>query len=125
MSPGTRVLIFDGECGFCTWAAEWVERRLPSGAGIVPWQLVEDLSAYGLTERDVSTAAYWIDARGRAHRGHRAMTGSLVAIGGGWGLLGRIAWVPPFSWIAAGTYEVVARNRRHLPGTTPACKRTQ
>jgi hypothetical protein len=38
-----------------------------------------------------------------------------VASGGVWSLLGRLLLAPPFSFVAAGAYWLVARNRRHLP----------
>jgi predicted DCC family thiol-disulfide oxidoreductase YuxK len=118
----TKLLIFDGECGFCTWAARWAERRLPPVAGISPYQRVPDPSVYGLTDEEMAAAAYWIDARGRPHRGHLAAAEMFRAIGGAWATLGSLLTVPPVSWLAAGVYEVVSRNRHRLPGTTPACR---
>jgi predicted DCC family thiol-disulfide oxidoreductase YuxK len=118
----TEVLIFDGECGFCTWAARWVERRLPRGTGIMPYQRVPDPSAYGLTGEEIAGAAYWIDARGRPHRGHLAAAETFRAIGGAWATIGSLIGEPPISWLAAGFYEVVSRNRHRLPGSVPACR---
>jgi predicted DCC family thiol-disulfide oxidoreductase YuxK len=120
-----RVLIFDGECAFCTWTAEWAERRLPPGDRVEPWQLIPDLSPYGLTEQDTAEAAYWIDGDGRAHRGHLAVAEAWRAIGGGWRLLGTTIRVPPLSWVAAGVYALTARIRHRLPGSTPACRSTK
>jgi predicted DCC family thiol-disulfide oxidoreductase YuxK len=116
------VLVFDGDCGFCTRSARWGERRLPPGTAVVAWQALPDLSTYGLTERDVRTAAYWIDADGRPHRGHRGVAHTLIAIGGAWSVLGRVMLIPPFSWLAAGVYRLVARYRYRLPGATDACR---
>jgi predicted DCC family thiol-disulfide oxidoreductase YuxK len=116
------MLIFDGDCGFCTWAAEWTRRRLRPEGVVEPWQWVVDLEAYGLTRGDVSTAVYWIDPHGTVHRGHKAVAASLRAMGGGWGLLGITLSVPPIRWVAAVAYELIARNRHRLPGSTPACR---
>jgi predicted DCC family thiol-disulfide oxidoreductase YuxK len=116
------VLIFDGACGFCTWAARWVERRLPPGTGIVPYQRIPDPAVYGLTDEEIAGAAYWIDARGRPHRGHLAAARTLRAIGGAWAVIGSLIGEPPISWLAAGVYELVARNRHRLPGSVPACR---
>lgn len=45
------LLIFDGDCGFCTtsarFATRWVDRR--DRYDIAPWQEV-DLARFGLTE---------------------------------------------------------------------------
>jgi predicted DCC family thiol-disulfide oxidoreductase YuxK len=120
--PRTELLLFDGECGFCTWAGGWVERRLPSRAGAEPWQSIDDLGPYGLAAGDVSTAVYWIDAAGRPHRGHLAFAEALRAMSPGWRLVGTAMRVPPISWLAALLYELVARVRHLLPGSTPACR---
>ena len=56
-------MIFDGDCGFCTTSAGWIERRLPADVRVAPWQILE-LAEYGLTETDVTTAAYWVDGDG-------------------------------------------------------------
>ena len=115
-------LIFDGECGLCTWVANFSRRRLPPDVRVVPWQLVDDPSSVGLTRDTISEAAWWIDDHGRPHRGHRAIAESVRAFGGGWSVLGNIARLPPFDWLGARAYSVIARNRSRLPGSTPACK---
>lgn len=115
------MLIYDGDCAFCTRCAEWARRRLPSGARVVAWQSLPDLAALGLTEADVTAAAYWVD-RGRLFRGHRAIAASLRAIGGGWAVLGAIVALPPFTWVARALYALVARNRHRMPGGSAECK---
>jgi predicted DCC family thiol-disulfide oxidoreductase YuxK len=45
-----------------------------------------------------------------------------IAIGGAWSVLGRVMLIPPFSWLAAGVYRLVARYRYRLPGATDACR---
>ena len=120
-SPNTPLLIFDGDCGFCTTSAQWIEHRLPPHVHVEPWQRL-DLPALGLTEQDVTTAAYWVDDRGRTYRGDAAIAKSLVATGGVWKPIGWLLQVPPISLLAAVGYKLVARYRYRLPGGTPACK---
>jgi predicted DCC family thiol-disulfide oxidoreductase YuxK len=115
------ILVFDGDCGFCTWSADWIHRRLPAGVVVAPWQRL-DLAAHGLTEADVATAAYWIDVDGGLHRGAAGVAGALGAVPGAWGRVGRLLARPPLSWLATGVYVLVARYRHRLPGATPACK---
>jgi predicted DCC family thiol-disulfide oxidoreductase YuxK len=115
------VLVFDGDCGFCTSSARWIEARLPAGSPVEPWQSL-DIEALGLHEADVTTAAYWIDGDGGLHRGHLAIGRALVTAGGIWGIIGRIIVTPPMSWIARGLYALVARYRYRLPGATDACR---
>jgi predicted DCC family thiol-disulfide oxidoreductase YuxK len=123
-SPNTPLLIFDGDCAFCTTSAQWIEHRLPAAARVEPWQRL-DLPALGLTEQDVTTAAYWVDERGRMYRGDAAIAKSLVAAGGVWKPVGWLLQIPPFSLLAAVGYKFVAKYRYRLPGGTPACKVTQ
>src|SRR5918992_3072841 len=100
---GSGLLIFDGDCGFCTWAAEWSERRLPPDARISPWQFLQ-WPSYGLTTKSASSAVYWIDPEGRPHRGHHAIARTLRVIGGVWEPLGVIMEAPVLTWLAAGLF---------------------
>ncbi|HEX2026069.1 MAG TPA: DUF393 domain-containing protein [Actinomycetota bacterium] len=120
--PPRGLLLFDGDCGFCTSVARWARRRLPEEVAVTPWQFVPDLGPLGLTVEDVSTAAYWIDGRGDGHRGHLAFAETFRAMGGLWRPIGTAMRIPPLSWVAALVYEVIARNRHRLPGGMPACR---
>ena len=121
--PGQNetVLVFDGDCGFCTSSARWIEARLPTDVAVVPWQSC-DLGELGLTEADVTTAAYWIDHSRKAHRGHDGIGRALITAGGFWGLVGRHKITPPASWLARPVYALIAKNRHRLPGSTDACR---
>jgi predicted DCC family thiol-disulfide oxidoreductase YuxK len=115
------VLVFDGDCGFCTASARWIEARLPDDVAVVPWQTC-DLGELGLTRADVTTAAYWVDDTGATHRGHEAIGRSLMAAGGFWKAIGRLVITPPISWLAGPVYRLVAKYRHRLPGATDACR---
>jgi predicted DCC family thiol-disulfide oxidoreductase YuxK len=117
-------LIFDGDCSFCTASANWVAARWRGRAQAVPWQTLstDELAEHALTSDDVRSAAWWIDGAGRRSRGHLAIAQALRA-GSGWSaLVGRVLLVPPFRWIGAAVYPLVARWRHRLPGGTPACR---
>jgi predicted DCC family thiol-disulfide oxidoreductase YuxK len=115
-------LIFDGDCGFCTWAANVSLRRLPPGVRVVPWQLIDDPSSVGLTPETISEAAWWIDAHDHTYRGHRAMAEAAREFGGVWWVFGSLARVQPLDRLGARMYAILARNRSRLPGSTPACQ---
>ena len=40
--------VYDGDCSFCTLCAQYIERRIPTRATVLPWQFA-DLPALGLT----------------------------------------------------------------------------
>jgi predicted DCC family thiol-disulfide oxidoreductase YuxK len=115
------VLIIDGDCSLCTSCANWARGHVIAAVEIVPWQRI-DLAMYGLTPEDASAAAWLISPAGRRYRGHLAVGQTLRDCGGWSRLAGWLISVPPFSWVAALVYIVVARYRHHLPGATPACR---
>ena len=116
------MLVYDGDCAFCTTSARWLAKRLPDDTEVVPWQQLDDLAALGLSQEDVQREAWWIDADGRAHGGHLAVGRSLIAAGGAWRLAGWLLVVPPTSLVARVVYRLVARMRHRLPGGDQSCR---
>ena len=118
------LLVFDGDCGFCTRSARWIQRKLPDGVRVEPGQAL-DLDELGLTVDDVTGAAWWLSPdRPRPARGHEAIGRALAAAGGAWGAVGRLIVRRPGSWLARPVYAVIARNRHRMPGGIPACQTT-
>lgn len=118
---GQGLLIYDGDCGFCTRTAAWLRRRLPKGYEVQASQRLADLEELGLDRRRVHEAAYWIDPDGRRHRGHRAIIRALESSRGVLGLLSKAAGAWPLDSLASWVYAVVARNRHRFPGATDHC----
>ena len=114
-------LIFDGDCGFCTTTARWIERRWDGHAAAVPWQQLGERT-FGLTPADFRRAAWWVDRRGKLSRGPAAGARALVASRGWTRPLGWLLLVPPVSWLARPGYWLVGRYRYRLPGSTDACR---
>ena len=118
------LLVFDGDCGFCTRSARWMQRKLPDGVRVEPWQAL-DLDELGLTVDNVTGAACWLSSdRLQPARGHEAIGRALVAAGGFWGAMGELIVRRPGSWLARPVYAVIARNRHRMPGGAPACQTT-
>lgn len=113
------VLVFDGDCAFCTSSAHQLERIGPE-AEIVAWQLA-DLDGLGITAAQASEAVQWIDTDGTVRSGHEAIAAALGSAGWPWRIAGRLITLPGISALAAVTYRWIARNRYRLPGGTPAC----
>jgi predicted DCC family thiol-disulfide oxidoreductase YuxK len=122
--PQRPILLFDGDCGFCTTSATWAHHHLPGHPAIQPWQHA-DLDAYRITEAECASAVQWIDQRGMAHAGAAAIARVLQDSGGAWRLLGTAGSFPPGSWLSRATYTLIARHRHRLPGGTPACALAQ
>lgn len=113
------VLVYDGDCAFCTSTARRGQRWLGL-EHVEPWQFL-DLDELGLTEEQCDEAVQWVAADGTIASAERAVGEALVAAGGAWRWLGRLLLAPGIRSIAGVAYRWVARNRSRLPGGTPAC----
>lgn len=113
------VLVYDGDCGFCTTCVHLLERIGPD-AGIVAWQLT-DLAELGITEGQAADAVQLVQIDGTVRSGHEAIAAVLGTAGRIWRIAGRALLLPGVSWIAARAYRLIADNRYRLPGGTPAC----
>ena len=118
------VLIYDGSCGFCTRAAQWLSRHADESA--IDLRSSQDMSTrqladLGLTTDQVNSSVWWI-AGGASLNGHEAIGAALRNCRPGWKYLGQLIDVFPFHQFAPSTYRVIAHYRHLLPGATPACR---
>jgi predicted DCC family thiol-disulfide oxidoreductase YuxK len=117
------VLVFDGDCAFCSTSATFVVRRLrrsPADYAVQPWQRL-DVAAFGLTPADCTESLRWVDAGGRTHAAQDAVARMLLASRAWARPVGALLLVPGIRQVAGVAYRWVARNRHRLPGGTPAC----
>jgi predicted DCC family thiol-disulfide oxidoreductase YuxK len=114
------LLVFDGDCAFCTSAVHRLETVLPRFPRAMPWQWL-DLDEYGLSHEDVARFV-WVVTPSHQYAGHLALSALLrMQRTFPWRLAGWLLATPPFSWAAAIGYRLIAANRHRLPGGTPAC----
>ncbi|MFI0486919.1 thiol-disulfide oxidoreductase DCC family protein [Actinomadura sp. 9N215] len=125
MSPLRRrdrpVLVYDGDCGFCTSSARFLERHVPVRAEVVPFQFA-DLDDLGTTVERAEHEVLWVDRLGRVSGGADAVGRLLTEAGGAWRALGVAIRIAPVSWAAHAAYRLVAVNRHRMPGGTAACR---
>ncbi|MFE2050557.1 thiol-disulfide oxidoreductase DCC family protein [Streptomyces sp. NPDC059459] len=114
------VLVFDGDCGFCTTAVRVIERKVRPRCETLPWQR-SDLAEYGVSEERARREVLWATPTGSVHGGAKAVSKLLLSAGGGWSVVGAVLALAPARWAAAGVYRPVAASRGRLPGGTPAC----
>jgi predicted DCC family thiol-disulfide oxidoreductase YuxK len=113
-------LLYDGDCAFCATCAEFVRRRVPTDARIVPWQRT-DLPALGVSREQCLEAVQYV-APGRPVRsGPAAIAALLRASPSGWRLLGVALGLPGVEAVSWPVYRWIARHRHRLPGGTAAC----
>jgi predicted DCC family thiol-disulfide oxidoreductase YuxK len=114
------VMIFDGDCGFCSACVRWGYRNLGRMPESIPFQAIA-VADYGLTLEQVKSAV-WLIEPGRQHRGHLAVA-ALLALQPErhWRFLGGLMRAPILSGLASLGYRLVVRFRHRLPGATEAC----
>lgn len=114
------LLVFDGDCAFCSTWVERLRKALPRYPETTPYQWA-DLDALGLSHDDVTHYAWYLTPT-HQYAGHLAFS-ALLRSQPRFGLrfAGQLIATPPFSWVAALGYRFVARYRHLLPGGTPAC----
>ncbi|MCX5207189.1 DUF393 domain-containing protein [Streptomyces sp. NBC_00237] len=118
--PNQPVLVYDGDCAFCTTSVQFAERRLRPRCASVPWQFA-DLEALGVTRQRAEHEVLWVTPAGAVHGGAQAVAKVLLSAGRGWAVLGALLTLPLVRLLAHGSYRLVANNRERMPGGTPAC----
>lgn len=118
------VLVFDGDCGFCTASVRFAERWIGSMPAVVSYQSLDadgDLARLGLSAEACAVAVQYV-ARDRAvYAAHDAVAALLLGAGRGWWFLGALLRAPGVHALAGVVYRWVARNRHRLPGATDRC----
>ena len=120
-AAGRPVLIFDGDCGFCTSTSIFIAARSSVSIEAHPWQFI-DVGRYGLTKEQTAAKVYFV-VDGKAFAGHEAFAQILIAQRSV--LLNAVGFAlmhPPISWLARPGYFLLAKYRHRMPGGTPACK---
>jgi predicted DCC family thiol-disulfide oxidoreductase YuxK len=117
----SAILVYDGDCGFCSRSVNWLRAVLPAFPRAEPWQAV-DLAALGLSRAEVDDAVQWVGPDGYRAAGPRALAALLRhQPHAGLRLLGRVGDARTVRPVVAAAYRWVAAHRHRLPGGTPAC----
>lgn len=117
------ILLFDGDCGFCTASVEVLQRWVRPSAKITPWQFA-DLDALGVSREACESSVQWVRSPGDVVAEAAAVAGVLATGRAPWPAVGRVLLVPGFHQLTDALYRLIARNRYRLPGSTPACRVT-
>lgn len=122
--PPDALLVFDGDCGFCTRSAEWIASRWQRGARRISWQQLgaSRLAGLGLSAESGREAAWWVEPDGTLYKGHRAIGKALAAAPGWKRVAGRLILNRALNPIVSAVYALVARYRYRLPGGSETCR---
>lgn len=111
------VLVYDGDCGFCTSSASWLQRRA-RGIDLVAWQDA-DLEGLGLTAAECATAVQLVTTSGRLSGG-QAVAAALRRCRQPYRAIGSVLGMRVLRPVVEWGYCRVAANRHRLPGSTCA-----
>jgi predicted DCC family thiol-disulfide oxidoreductase YuxK len=123
MGASKQVLIFDGDCAFCSSSARLLRRMTRNKIPIEPYQKL-DLESLGLTSELTSKAVYFVSGNTRFVAA-AAIAQALISSKTIWALAGWFLKLPVIRSIAKPIYYLVAANRHRLPGGTPECQLPQ
>lgn len=113
----TATLIYDGECGLCRRAADWVDlNTVPGSVELLPCQDPARPERFpGIATEDCLTAMQLVEADGVVYPGERALPRILArSYRRRWRLLALLMGVPGALFLAKPVYRLVARNRLAL-----------
>jgi predicted DCC family thiol-disulfide oxidoreductase YuxK len=113
------MLIFDGDCKFCSSSARAFTRMTQGRIKTSPYQTT-DLAKLGLSLEQCEQAVQYV-GKGEIFSGHLAIARGLIDSKTTWALAGYILRWPVITSIAFVVYQWVSANRHRLPGGTPAC----
>jgi predicted DCC family thiol-disulfide oxidoreductase YuxK len=116
----TALMIFDGDCAFCSSSARVLRKMTKGRIPIEPYQRL-DLDKYGLAPELTSKAVYYCSGTA-TFVAAEAIARFLIDSKTIWAAAGRLLLVPGIRWLARIVYYWVARNRYRLPGGTPECQ---
>jgi predicted DCC family thiol-disulfide oxidoreductase YuxK len=110
-------VLFDGDCGICTYTAEWAKRTDRRNRFVVrPYQEFsdEELERFGVTREECSKRVQVISPGGRVFSGALAVN-YVLFYRFPWSVLVVLAYLVPVLLLAEViTYGIIARNRHHI-----------
>ena len=110
-------LIYDGECGLCRRAADWVDlNTVPGSIELLPCQEPARAKRFPeIATEDCLSAMQLVEVGGAVYSGERALPHILAhALKRRWRMLALLLRVPGVLLLARPVYALVARNRSAL-----------
>jgi predicted DCC family thiol-disulfide oxidoreductase YuxK len=118
----TGVFYFDGMCGVCTRARDFLVRLdRTGGLHTEPFQQPGTLEILGIPADRLHDSSWWLDSTGAVYGGAEGINAALSAALGT-RLPLRIYRLPGVRSVQEAVYRWVAAHRYRFPGTTPYCE---
>lgn len=110
------LVIFDGDCGICTWTSEWIEKKDRHGKlEVKPYQVL-DLKKIdsSLSQELTQSSVYFVSQEGKIFSHARAIFEIGKRLPGIVGFLNSIFANRFFGWLFKPLYKLVAANRTRI-----------
>lgn len=111
-APRAAVLVYDGDCAFCTRCVDAMRLLVPGAPVALPSQTAP-LADLGLTREQCDEAVQWVCGN-ESRSGAAAVAAVLRHGGGAWPVAGAVLDAPIVRSVAAAVYRRVARRRACL-----------
>ncbi len=115
MNSFKPTLLFDGDCGICSWASDRAQSIDSAGRwSVVPYQVWSDneLAPWGLNQQACGEYLRVLLPDGTVHSGIYGIMRFMLDHAKTAPLAVPIYLFPPLLWFVGVVYEFVARNRR-------------
>ena len=117
------VLFFDGACGMCTRARNFLVRLDRTGdLQTEPFQRAGAAERLGIPASRLVESVWWLDSSGDVSGGAEAVNAALSRGASGPDCRCSSTASPVFGYAQEAVYRWVAAHRYRFPGTTPYCE---
>jgi len=115
------LVIYDGDCAFCSTAARFAQRKVAPTLSYSPYQRT-DLTKYGISTVEAQSSLKFVKTNGEVVSAQKAVSQIMKCGNSFWKAFGVITELPGINLLAALGYKLTAKYRHKLPGGTPTCK---
>lgn len=115
------VLLFDGDCSFCTTSINLIKKYAKNSVHIIPYQKV-NLKEYGLDENYCERYIHFICQNKNKYTGAKAFSEFFRYCGFRGRVLGSVIRFFEIFKLSTLIYSIISKFRHKLPGGTPECK---
>lgn len=117
----SATVIFDGDCGFCQLSVNFAQRFIKPKVSFVAYQSINPAN-YSLTVEQCQQSLKFVAETNQVFSAQTAVAKMLRTARFPWFIAGQFLLLPIVNQLAGIGYQLIARNRHRLPGSTISCE---